>query len=75
MNLKRQALWIVAASGWRRVGRAFESLVLEESGVTSIEYALLASLIAIAAMVGIALLGGEVGAMWTRVASAVADAM
>ena len=75
MKLKRQAWWSGTVSGYRRLSRVAEALVGEETGVTSIEYALLGSLIAIAAVTGIALLGGEVRAMWTRVADAVIAVM
>lgn len=75
MKLKRQAWSMAVASGFWHACRESAALGREESGVTSIEYALLASLIAIAAVTSIALLGGEVSGMWTRVASAVAGAM
>lgn len=75
MKQQRQAWWKIAVGGYWRLRRASEALVGEESGVTSIEYALLASLIAVGASAGVALLGGEVGAMWTRIADAVAAAM
>ena len=75
MNLKRQAWWNVAASSLCRLGRAFGAVVWSELGVTSIEYALLASLIAVAALASISLLGGGVEGMWGDVAGAVAGAM
>lgn len=43
-----------------------------EKGVTAIEYALIASLIAIAIIVGITLLGTNLNAMFTYVAGKVA---
>ncbi|MDP5238044.1 Flp family type IVb pilin [Uliginosibacterium sp. 31-16] len=45
-----------------------------ENAVTAIEYALIASLIAIAALGGIAALGVHVGATWTHVATEVGNA-
>ena len=75
MKLKRQAWSMAVAKGYRQLRRVAAELVREEAGVTSIEYALLGSLIAIAAATSIALLGGEVSGMWERVASAVAGAM
>jgi len=75
MKLKRQAWTTAVASGFWQTYRASAALGRKESGVTSIEYTLLASLIAIAAVASIALLGGEVSGVWTRVASAVAGAM
>ena len=75
MKLKRQAWSMAGASGFWQACRASAAFGREESGVTSIEYALLGSLIAIAAVTSIALLGGEVRGMWERVASAVAGAM
>ena len=60
---------------FRHVFSAVKSVVQDESGVTSIEYALLASLIAIAAMVGIVALGNGVQGLWTTVSDAVAAVM
>ena len=50
-------------------------LIRDEAGVTAIEYALLASLIAIVASVGIALLGGGVSAMWAQISTTVTQAL
>ena len=47
----------------------------DESGVTAIEYALLASLIAMVALAGITTLGGEVFRLWNAVADKVGAAM
>ncbi|CAN0626918.1 pilus assembly protein Flp/PilA [Burkholderia multivorans] len=47
----------------------------EEQGVTSIEYALLGSLIAIAVLGGIHTLGGSLGDLYDNLASRVTAAM
>jgi len=47
----------------------------QQEAVTAIEYALLASLIAMIALVGIAALGGSVGAMWMSVSNEVSKVM
>lgn len=75
MKQKKQALQIVVMSGFHRLHRAFKAMLQEEVGVTSIEYALIASLIVVGAAASIALLGGGVGGMWANVASAVSAAM
>lgn len=72
MKQIRQALGKVAASD---LCRRLLALLREELGVTSIEYALLASLIVVGASASIALLGGGVEGMWGRVAGAVVAAM
>lgn len=50
-------------------------MILDEEGVTAIEYALLASLIAMVALVSIMALGLTVQGMWQGVAKAVSDVM
>ena len=45
-----------------------------ESGVTSIEYAILGSLIAVVIAASVGLLGDTVGAMWDKVATEVSKA-
>lgn len=47
----------------------------DESGVTAIEYGLLAALIAIGALVGISATGVSLGAMYTTWTNAVAAAL
>ena len=47
----------------------------EESGVTSIEYALLGSLIAVVCTVTVAAVGGNVGNLYTSVCRAVTTAI
>ena len=42
-----------------------------EDGVTAIEYALIASLIAVVALAGIAALGVQLGVTWTHIATEV----
>ena len=75
MKQKRQALRTIVVSSFCRLHRAFKALLQEEVGVTSIEYALIASLIVVGAAASIALLGGGVGGMWANVASSVTAAM
>lgn len=69
--LNARSVWLQAAQKGR-VGRDF---LADEAGVSAIEYALLASLIAIVALVGIALLGVNLGVLWDQVADKVAEAM
>ncbi len=54
--------------------RFFRGLLQDESGVTAIEYALLGSLIAMAIVTSVTLLGGEVKALYDMVAGKVQDA-
>ena len=75
MKQKREALQIIVVSSYRRLRHAFKALLEQEVGVTSIEYALIASLIVVGTVASIALLGGGVGGMWANVASAVTAAM
>lgn len=53
----------------------FKAWLLDESGATVIEYALVASLIAMVALVGFAALGIQVGILWNGVAAAATGAM
>jgi Flp pilus assembly pilin Flp len=55
--------------------RAILKLIKDERGVGSIEYAMIASLIAIAAISGIATLGDKVDQKYSEVDTAVDDAM
>ena len=75
MKQKRQALRTIVVSSFGRLRQAFKALLEQEVGVTSIEYALIASLIVVGTVASIALLGGGVGGMWANVASAVTAAM
>jgi len=59
----------------RMIARQMHCLMSAEDGVTAIEYALLASLIAMVALLGIALLGGQVESLWLRVSGAVTKAL
>jgi Flp pilus assembly pilin Flp len=52
---------------------ALRTFVRRECGVTAIEYALLASLIAVSMTVGIALAGANLDALFNSVAATVAD--
>ncbi|WP_282609372.1 Flp family type IVb pilin [Pelagibius sp. Alg239-R121] len=45
----------------------------DESGVTAVEYGLIAALVAVASIAGFQHLGQEMGAMYDRVAQVVAD--
>lgn len=71
MNLKRQAAPGNLQQAWRAVCLAAR----DEGAVTAIEYALLASLIAVLAMTGIAALGSEVERMWQGIAQKVVEAL
>ncbi|HWI17029.1 MAG TPA: Flp family type IVb pilin [Vicinamibacterales bacterium] len=46
-------------------------MLADDSGATAIEYGLIASLIIIAMMGGLATLGGGAGGMWTKIQEAV----
>ena len=46
-------------------------LLTDQKGATAIEYGLIAALIVVAMMGGLAALGGGAGGMWTNVAAAV----
>lgn len=50
-------------------------LAVAEQGVTAIEYALIASLIAVTILAGVGALGVEVEALYRRVCNAVSDAI
>jgi pilus assembly protein Flp/PilA len=56
--------------------RAFlTSLSRDESGATAIEYGLIAALVAIAAMVGMSLLGSSLNSIFTAVGTTIGNAM
>ena len=63
---------IAAYKTMRQEARTFAS---NESGVTSIEYALIGSLIAVAILLGVTNLGGAVKGVYDFVASAVGAVM
>ena len=46
----------------------------DQRGATAIEYGLIAALIVIAMMGGLATMGGGVGGMWTKISTAVQTA-
>jgi pilus assembly protein Flp/PilA len=52
-----------------------KALLADETGVTAIEYALLAALIVIVASGSIALLGGGVNGMWTVISTKISAAL
>jgi len=49
--------------------------IRDESGVTAIEYGLLAALIVVVASASIALMGGGTNGMWTKISNAIAAAL
>lgn len=53
------------------IRKTLRRLLVDDGGATAIEYGLIASLIIIAMMGGLAALGGGAGGMWTKVSSAV----
>lgn len=71
MRQKRQA----AVKYFEGVRQVFLAITKDESAVAAIEYALLASLIAVVAVGSIAALGGEVEGMWLGISDAVLDAL
>ena len=46
-------------------------LLVDDTGATAVEYGLIASLIIVAMIGGLAALGGGAGGMWTKVSDAV----
>jgi len=75
MKPDRQEMRTEAATFMERVCRAMRSIRRDETAVTAIEYALLAALIVIVALVSIAALGGAVSNMWAYVSTQVAAAL
>ncbi|HVL78209.1 MAG TPA: Flp family type IVb pilin [Sphingomicrobium sp.] len=55
------------------IRRTLRRLLADDSGATAIEYGLIASLIIVAMMGGLATLGGGAGGMWTKIHDAVAS--
>ena len=55
--------------------QGLRNFVNDQSGVTAIEYALVAMLIAMAVLASVVLLGGAVKDLWQRVADAVVNAI
>jgi len=57
------------------IPRNWRKLFADSSGATAIEYGLIAALIAVAAIGGIASLGGGAGGMWTDLSANVQASM
>lgn len=57
------------------IRRTLCGLLADRRGATAIEYGLIAALIAIAMMGGLATLGGGAGGMWTNLANTAANYM
>lgn len=57
------------------IRRRLRSLLADQAGATAIEYGLIAALIVIAMIAGLASLGGGAGGMWTGLSEDVQDAM
>ena len=57
------------------IRRTLRGLLAEKRGAVAIEYGLIAALIVLAMMAGVASLGGGTGGMWTDLRDAVANAM
>lgn len=55
--------------------RIVRQICCNEDGVTALEYAMLASLVAVVALAGITLLGGRLGDLWQDVATSLQNAM
>lgn len=64
-----------AVTVFRRACRAMKSAMRDEAGVTAIEYALLAALIAIVVSGSIVLVGSSLNGLWTTVSDAVVAAV
>lgn len=63
------------ATVFRRACRAMQSAMRDEAGVTAIEYALLAALIAIVVVGSITAVGTSLNGLWTTVSDAVTAAV
>ena len=57
----------------RRIFQLENGFWHDDAGVTSIEYALIASLIAMVILVGIMALGGTLKLLWDKIATCVAN--
>lgn len=64
-----------AVTVFRLAGQAMKSFLQEETGVTAIEYALLAALIAIVVVGSVTATGNSLLGLWTAVSDAVAAAV
>ena len=53
------------------IRKTLRRLLADDGGATAIEYGLIAALIVVAMMGGLATLGGGAGGMWTKIAAAV----
>jgi len=68
-------MWAKATTAFRSLRHQAKSMAQDETAVTAIEYALLASLIAIVAVASFAMLGGSLRNLWMLVANAVVGAL
>lgn len=75
MSQQRQEMRNKARSSFWRAAQAMKSIMQEESGVTAIEYSLLAALIVVVALAGIVALGSSVDGVWTLIAAEVSAAL
>ena len=57
------------------IRRTLRRLLADDGGATAIEYGLIAALIVVAMMGGLASLGGGAGGMWTRIKDTVENNM
>ena len=73
--LEARKMWNHTVAFFKQMLHPAKGMVRDESGVTSIEYALLGFLIAVVAATGIQLLGGGVSGLWTLVSNAVVNAL
>lgn len=71
MSQKRQAV----PGNFETVRLALQLFAQDEDGVTAIEYALLGSLIAVGAVVGIATVGDRLDGMWTQISALIGAAL
>lgn len=69
MNLMRNETRTEVATDLRLIRGRLKSAARDEAGVTSIEYALLGTLIALAIVTGVGLVGIEVKALWTTISN------
>jgi pilus assembly protein Flp/PilA len=57
----------------REIMKALRSFMLEEDGVTAIEYGLIAALVAVAVVAGATAIGSNINALFSRIANCLSD--
>lgn len=75
MSMKRPSGRNKAAMLVQRAGRAMKPLQQDQSGVTALEYSLLAALIAVVILGSVSTVGSAVTALWAQIAAKVMAAI